>query len=79
MITVKQISSSSPPWVRSFDLFRQRRIAIVSWGVHDPRLCVAAYEYFIFLGRVTSPSAKPPFLEDQLFSLSLASRLDKTR
>ena len=29
-----------------------------------PRLCVFAYEYFIFLRRVTSPSAKPPFLED---------------
>ena len=24
-----------PPWIRSFYLFRQRRIAIVSWGVHD--------------------------------------------
>jgi hypothetical protein len=23
------------PWIRSFDLFRHRRIAIVSWGVHD--------------------------------------------
>jgi len=23
-----------PPWVRPFDLFRHRRIAIVSWGVH---------------------------------------------
>jgi hypothetical protein len=32
------------------------------------RLCVFVYEYFIFLGRVTSPSAKPPFLEDQLVS-----------
>ena len=79
MITVKQISSSSPPWVRSFDLFRQRRIAIVSWGVHDPRLCVAAYEYFIFLGRVTSPSAKPQFLEGQFVSLSLASLLRPVR
>jgi hypothetical protein len=28
------------------------------------RICVFAYEYFVFLGRVTSPSAKPPFLED---------------
>jgi hypothetical protein len=26
-----------------------------------------------FFGRVTSPSAKPPFLEDQFVSLSLAS------
>ena len=25
-----------PPWIRSFDLFRHRRIAIVSWGVRDP-------------------------------------------
>jgi len=24
-----------PPWISSFDLFRHRRIAIVSWGVHD--------------------------------------------
>ena len=24
-----------PSWIRSFDLFRHRRIAIVSWGVHD--------------------------------------------
>ena len=23
-----------PPWIRSFGLFRHRRIAIVSWGVH---------------------------------------------
>ena len=22
-----------PPWIRSFDLFQHRRIAIVSWGV----------------------------------------------
>jgi hypothetical protein len=41
--------------------------------VFDPRLFVFAYEYFIFLGRVTNPSAKPPFLEDQFLSLSLAS------
>ena len=39
------------------------------------RLCVFAYEYFIFLGRVTSPSAKPPFLKDQFFRLSLATLL----
>jgi len=37
-----------------------------------PRLCVYDYEYFISLGRVTSPSAKPPFLKDQFVSLSLA-------
>ena len=24
-----------PPWIRAFDLFRYRRNAIVSWGVHD--------------------------------------------
>ena len=24
-----------PPWIRSFDPFRHRRIATVSWGVHD--------------------------------------------
>jgi hypothetical protein len=23
-----------PPWIRSFDPFRHRRIAVVSWGVH---------------------------------------------
>jgi len=25
-----------PPWIRSFDLFRHRRVAIVSWSVRDP-------------------------------------------
>jgi len=40
-----------------------------------PKMYVSGYEYFIFLGRVISPSAKPPFLEDQFVSLSLASRL----
>jgi len=40
-----------------------------------PRLCVFAYEYFIFIRRVTSPSAKPPFFKDQLVSLILASSL----
>jgi len=34
-----------------------------------------AYEYFVFLGRVTNPSAKPPFLEDQFVSVSLTSLL----
>jgi hypothetical protein len=24
-----------PPWIRSIDLFLHRRVAIVSWGVHD--------------------------------------------
>jgi len=37
------------------------------------------YEYFVFLGRVTNPSAKPPFLEDQFVSLSLASLLRPVR
>jgi len=44
-----------------------------------PRLCVFAYEYFVFLGRVTNPSAKPPFLEDQFVSLGLASLLRPVR
>ena len=43
------------------------------------RLCIFAYDYFIFLGRVTSPSAKPPFLEGQFLSLSLASLLRPVR
>ena len=42
-------------------------------------MCVFAYEYFVFLGRVTNPSAKPPFLEDQFVSLSLASLLRPVR
>ena len=49
-----------PTWIRSFGLFRHRRIAIVSWDVHDPSLCVFANECFVFLGSVTHPSAKPP-------------------
>ena len=24
-----------PPWIRLLDLFRHRRVAIDSWGVHD--------------------------------------------
>ena len=32
--TFSSSSSSSSPWIRSFDLFRHRRIAIISWGVH---------------------------------------------
>ena len=27
-----------PLWIRSFDLFRLRRVAIVSWDVRDPFL-----------------------------------------
>jgi len=68
-----------PPWIRSSNLFRHRHIAIVSWGVHDPRLCFFTYEYFLFLGRVTNPSAKPPFLEDQFVSLSQTSLLRPVR
>jgi len=34
--------------------------------------------YFVFLGRVTNPSAKPPFLEDQFVSPSLATKRDMT-
>jgi len=44
-----------------------------------PRLCVFAYEYFVFLWRVTNPSAKPPPLEDQFVSHSLASLLRPDR
>jgi len=44
-----------------------------------PRLCVVAYEYFVFLGRVINPSAKPPFLVNQFISLSLASLLRTVR
>jgi len=44
-----------------------------------PRLCVFAYGYFIFLEKVTSTSAKPPFLEDHFVSLSLASFLRSVR
>ena len=43
------------------------------------RLCVFAYEYFVLLGRVTNPPAKPPFLEDQFVSLSLFSLLRPVR
>ena len=44
-----------------------------------PRLCVFAYECFVFLGRVTNPSAKPLILEDQFVSLILASLLRPVR
>jgi len=37
---------------------------------HHTKTCVFAYEYFVFLGKVTNPSAKPPFLEDQFVSLT---------
>jgi len=60
-----------PPWIRSFDLYRHRRIA--------SKAVAFAFEYFAFLGRVTNPSAKPPFLEDQFVSLSLATILRPVR
>ena len=44
-----------------------------------PRLCVFAYDYFVFLGRVTNPFPKPPFLVDQFVSLSLVSLLRPVR
>ena len=31
-ISVGMLYNHLPPWIRSFDLFRHRRIAIVSWG-----------------------------------------------
>ena len=43
------------------------------------RLCVFAYEYFICLVSVTSLFAKPPLLEDQFVSLSLAPLLQPVR
>ena len=45
----------------------------------NPRLCVFAFQYFVFLWSVTNPSAKTPFLEDQFLSLSLASILRPVR
>ena len=56
-----------------------------SFKVVDPRLwCVVASEYFVFLGRVTNPSAIPPFLEDQFvlvwpLSYALSSLRGPTR
>ena len=31
----KNIYHHLPPWIKSFDLFRHRRLAIISWVVHD--------------------------------------------
>jgi len=31
----KSLHHHLPPWIRSTDLFRHRRVAIVSYGVHD--------------------------------------------
>ena len=59
-------------------MFRDSGV-VHSFKIVDPRLCVFAYEYFIFLGRVTNPSAKPQFLENQFVSLSLASLLRPVR
>ena len=55
-------------------MFRESGV-VHSFKVVGPVLFVFAYEYFVFLGRVTNPSAKSPFLEDQFASLSLASHL----
>jgi hypothetical protein len=33
------------------------------------RLCLFAYEYFIFLGKVTNPPTKPSIMEDQFVSV----------
>ena len=32
---ISPIHHELPPWIRSLDLFRHRRVAVVSWGVHD--------------------------------------------
>ena len=42
-------------------------------------LYVFAYEFFVFVGSVNNPSAKPPFLEDLFVSLCLASFLRPVR
>ena len=34
-VTIYSMYHHLRPWIRSFDLFRHRCIAIVSWGVHD--------------------------------------------
>ena len=44
-----------PPWIRSFDLFRHRGIAFVSWGVHDLFLEVCSW------GRVSGVWCSPFF------------------
>ena len=63
----------------SFKMVDPVLFVFASHVLYNPRLCVFAYEYFIFLGRVTNPSAKPPFLEDQFVSLSLAYLLRPVR
>jgi len=70
------VSSSSRFVVEG--VFRDSDV-VHSFKVVGPRLCVFAYEYFVFLGRVTNPSAKPPFLVDQFVSLSMASLLRPVR
>jgi len=42
-----------------------------------PRLCVFAYEYFVFLGRITNPSSKPPILGGPVSSLLRPVRLGR--
>jgi len=51
-------------WHISFLLVAKSEILYIT--VISLRLCGFAYEYFVFLGRVTNPSAKSPFLEDAL-------------
>jgi len=66
------ISSSSSFVVE--DVFRKSG-AVPSFKMGDPVLFVfgshVLYSRDLFLGRVTSPSAKSPFLKDQFVSLSL--------
>jgi len=45
-----------PSWIRSFDLFRHRRVAIFSWGVHDPFVL-----WVCSLGRVSGVCCYPFF------------------
>jgi hypothetical protein len=44
-----------------------------------PKLCFFACEFFIFFWGVNSPSAKPPYLEEQFVCLSLAFLLQPLR
>jgi len=40
LCVVPGVHQRLPPWIRSFDLFRHRRIALGSWGVHGLRFVV---------------------------------------
>jgi hypothetical protein len=61
----------------SFFIFCARSFVI--WSVNVQGCAPLLMSTFIFLGRFTSPSAKPPFLEDLFVSLSLASLLRPVR